>query len=70
MTAKFDKFKEALIALCEEHDVYIESDWIEEAITIKNGDQQGGVGKLVDFTMVQPLQPAPTPPWQPPHQIT
>lgn len=28
MTDKFDKFKEALIALCEEHDVYIESDWI------------------------------------------
>ena len=70
MTAKFDKFKEAFIALCKEHDVYIESDWIEEAITVKNGEQQGGVGKLVDYTTEQSTQPAPHPPAQPPHQTT
>lgn len=54
---KSDTFKEALMALCKKHDVYIEYDWIEEAITVKNGEQQGDVGKLVDFTMVQPSQP-------------
>lgn len=30
MTAKFDKFKEALIALCEEHNVVLAYDFSEE----------------------------------------
>ena len=50
MTAKFDKFKEALIALCEEHDVYIYSDWIEEAISVKDATDGGYAGKLNDAT--------------------
>jgi len=35
MTAKFDKFKAAFIALCEEHDVMLTYDFSEE-VYVKN----------------------------------
>lgn len=52
MTAKFDKFKEALIALCDLLPTANEA--------LKN----------LSLAMERLKQPAPTPPAQPPHQIT
>jgi hypothetical protein len=57
MTAKFDKFKEALIALCKEHDVCI-SGFYGYAIGVFDGtpDDSDVVGDIGDCTIARTEQ--------------
>ena len=50
MTAKFDKFEEALEDLCLEHKVYIYADCIYEAIGVKDSTDHSSVGQMSDQT--------------------
>ncbi len=73
MTAKFNKFKEALIALCKEHDVNLSAYcanvcvWDREEIDHKDFQVEYN---LSDETKEQIAQSAHSPPTQPPSQIT
>ncbi len=85
MTAKFDKFKEELIALCDEHEVML---WSTECLnnsecfpdprrvdeSIEVCDKEVTINtwhdRLIDYTKEQKVQPAHSQPTQPPHQIT
>ncbi len=74
MTAKFDKFKEALIALCEEHDVNLSAYCAEVVVldreeTTHSKDLQVEYN-LADETTEPAISEAHFPPTQPPHQIT
>lgn len=66
MTAKFDKFKTALIALCKEHNVSIYADWVDGTINVEDGNE---LGELADYTTVQIIEQAQTPPTPPLRQI-
>ena len=74
MTAKFDKFEEALIALCDHHQITLSSSMYDQIQVWdrdpRDGALSGGNDLIIDRTKEQPTQPALTPPAQPPHQIT
>ena len=70
MTAKFDKFKAALLNLCKEHDVELNTNIYYEAevVEVTNGYIDAGIdcwGWLIDCTKVQPEQSVQLPPSQP-----
>lgn len=72
MTAKFDKFKEALIALCKEHDVFLFVRGGAEnryRAGIVSHERQCAALDISDYTVEPPISPVQIPPAQPPRQI-